>query len=255
MPELPEAETIVRSLRPHIDGARILRAEFRSARVSKDEPERLAGRRVERTDRYGKRVLLRLDQGCLLVKLGMTGSLLWNSRPGPYTRAVIEFEHGRVCFDDMRQFGAMVLLDSPPDGLGPDPLEVRAEEFVARLRARDTQVKRLLLDQSFLRGVGNIYADEALHRAGIRPTARTRRLSARRASVLRDELAALLRLAIEHRGSSVSDYVDAAGDKGGFQDLHRVYGREGEPCRACGTPIRRIVLAQRSAHFCPRCQR
>ena len=255
MPELPEAETIVRSLGPHVDGGLIVRAEFRTRRVSRDRAEELAGRVVERTERYGKQILMRLDRGWLLVKLGMTGSLLWNSEPGTYTRALIEFEHGHLCYDDVRQFGSLSLLGSPPDRLGPDPLEVAPDEFVRRLRARDTEVKRVLLDQSFLRGIGNIYADEALFRAGIRPRTRTRRLPIQRALLLHGEIAALLTAAIEHRGSSVSDYVDAAGDKGSFQNLHRVYGRGGEPCHQCGSPIRRIVVAQRGTHYCPTCQR
>lgn len=255
MPELPEAETIVRSLRTPLTGRRIASAEFLSRRVSRDSPERLVGRTVADVRRYGKQIVVALDGLNVLVKLGMTGSLLWNSEPGPYTRAVIESDGGRLCFDDIRQFGSLSLLDGEPDTLGPDPLETGPEEFVARLRSRDRAVKPLLLDQSFLRGIGNIYADEALFRAGLHPEARARRLTNERALELREAIVRLLTEAIEHRGSSISDYVDAAGEKGGFQKLHRVYGREGEPCVVCGSPVRRIVLAQRGTHFCPACQR
>lgn len=255
MPELPEAETIVRSLRPRLAGRRVLSVRFLSARVSRDRPERIAGQTVRDVRRHGKRVWLAFDTGGLLVKLGMTGRLLADHPPGPYTRARIELDGMTLNFDDIRQFGSLQLLDAEPAGMGPDPLEISAEEFAARLRGRDTQLKRLLLDQTFVRGIGNIYADEALFRAGIHPLARTRRLGKDRALRLHRVLIELLELAIRHRGSSISDYVDAAGERGGFQSLHQVYGREGEPCPACGAPIRRIVAAQRGTHFCARCQR
>lgn len=255
MPELPEAETIVRTLRPHLEGRAISAAEFRTRRVSKQSAADLFGRTIVAVQRYGKQPLLALDRGWVRVKLGMTGALLVGRDPGPYTRAVIQAGSTTLLFDDIRQFGSIELLESPPDDLGPDPLEIADAEFAQRLRERDTEIKRALLDQSFVRGLGNIYADEALFRAGIHPKARTRRLPLARALRLHAETAELLALAIEHRGSSISDYVDAAGERGGFQRLHRVYGKEGEPCPQCGTPIRRIVAAQRGTHFCPSCQR
>lgn len=236
-------------------GHRIESASFVTARVSKDRPEDLTGKTVRDVRRHGKRVLLVFDEGGLLVKLGMTGSLLVDHPKGPHTRARLEFDGVTLNFDDIRQFGSLQILTAEPAGLGPDPFEIDAGEFAARLRARDTQVKRLLLDQSFLRGVGNIYADEALFRAGIHPLARTRRLHTERARHLHTAIVEVLTLAIEHRGSSVSDYVDAAGKSGSFQTLHRVYRKQGQPCAICQTPIRRIVAAQRGTHFCPRCQR
>lgn len=255
MPELPEAETIVRSLRPHVEGARIVAAEFRAKRVSSYDPALLSGRTVVSLCRYGKQLLFTLDRGWLLVKLGMTGSFLWASEPTPYTRAILEFEQGHLCYDDIRQFGSFHLLAEPPSAYGPDPFEIDGAGFAERLRAHDTEVKKLLLDQAFVRGIGNIYADEALFRAGIHPKARTRRLRNDRAAALHTVTVELLETAIAHRGSSISDYVDAAGEKGSFQQLHQVYGREGEPCVRCGTLIRRIVVGQRGTHFCPECQR
>lgn len=256
MPELPEAETIVRSLRPKLEGRRIEYADFRSRRVSPHSARLLIGRGIESVRRHGKHILLVFEHGCARIKLGMTGSLLINQAPGPYTRAVVGFDDGtHLCFDDIRQFGSIELLDGEPTGLGPDPFELSSEEFAKRLKKRKTEAKRLLLDQGFVRGVGNIYADEALFRAGIHPKARTQRLTLDRAGILHAELLAVLSLAIENRGSSVSDYVDASGQQGGFQHLHRVYRRQGQPCPFCGTPIRRIVVAQRGTHFCPRCQR
>ncbi len=254
MPELPEAETIVRTLRPHLQGRRILSAEFLARRVSRSDASSLAGRSIQSVDRYGKQILIALDRGWILVKLGMTGKLLLNAETGPYTRAVFALDAGALLFDDIRQFGSVAILAAPPQSLGPDPLEIDAGTFAALLKARDSEVKRLLLDQSFTRGVGNIYCDEALFRAKVHPQTRTRHLSRPRAEALHRELAALLRLAIEYNGSSVSDYVDATGAPGGFQHLHQVYRKQNQPCVRCGAPIRRIVVAQRGTHYCPACQ-
>jgi formamidopyrimidine-DNA glycosylase len=139
--------------------------------------------------------------------------------------------------------------------LGPEPFNLSAAAFAARLRARRGAVKPLLLNQSFLAGLGNIYADEALHRAGIHPLARASRIGAARATNLHAAIVEVLSEAIAAGGSSISDYADAEGRQGSFQRSHRVYGRCGEPCPNCGGAIRRIVAAQRSAHFCPACQR
>lgn len=255
MPELPEAETIARSLAPLVEGRRILNAEFPGRRALRGAMPELAGRLIERVGRHGKRILLTLDDGALLVSLGMTGALLADAAPGAYTRAVLTLEGRVLLFDDIRQFGNIRYLAGGDDSLGPDPLEIPLDDFLARLRQRRTRIKPLLLDQSFLRGIGNIYADEALHRAGIHPRRPGASLSRARAGRLHAAIVELLREAIAHRGSSVSDYVDASGERGGFQLLHRVYRKQGQPCPVCGTAIRRIVLAQRGTHFCPVCQR
>src|SRR5262249_7844548 len=139
--------------------------------------------------------------------------------------------------------------------LGPEPLEVEFEDFFAGLRGRKTSIKALLLNQDFVRGMGNIYADEALFRAGIHPLTVASRLRRDRARKLYDAMRAVLTEAIAAGGSSISDYVDAEGRKGFFQVSHRVYQRTGEPCVNCGKPIRRVIITQRSSHFCPACQR
>lgn len=255
MPELPEAETIARSLRPFLAGRTIVSAAFLAKRVSSDDPARLAGRPILGVERYGKQLSIALDRGFIHVKLGMTGALLVNREPGPHTRAVLELDNGgRLLYDDIRQFGSLRLTDAPPAGLGPDPLEIDAAEFATRLQARRGALKPVLLNQAFLRGLGNIYVDEALHRAGFHPLTRAERVKAGRARELHGVIVQLLEEAIAHRGSSISDYVDAAGERGNFQNLHRVYGKEGEPCVQCGEPIRRIVVAQRGTHLCPGCQ-
>ena len=263
MPELPEVETVTRSLAPLV-GRRVVAAEFRNLRILRGgDPERMAvrleGRRFAAIKRYGKFIVVTLGGGgYLLLHLGMTGRLLLAGEVGKHTHAVFTFDRGVLLFDDPRQFGSIQFSEEFPARvarLGPEPLEVGFDSFAAGLKRRKTRVKALLLNQTFLRGVGNIYADEALHRAGIHPLALASRLNAARARRLYDGVVEVLREAIDAGGSSVSDYVDAEGRAGFFQFSHRVYQRTGEPCAACGAPIRRILVAQRSSHFCPRCQK
>jgi formamidopyrimidine-DNA glycosylase len=188
----------------------------------------------------------------------MTGKLLWNGTRTKYARAILELDNGTLIFDDVRQFGRVEYYPEIPDFLartGPDALTVTAHEFLARLKRHSGHIKPLLLNQSFIGGVGNIYADESLFAAGIHPRARANRISKARAEDLHRHIVAILKLAIQHRGSSISNYVDADGACGNYQLQHNVYGRTGEPCPRCGKPIRRIVLGQRGTHYCPRCQR
>ena len=262
MPELPEVETIVRSLAPRLVGRKILRAEIYTDLVVRGDRlkivECLAGRAIEGIERRGKFIVIRLDRGVLGIHLGMTGKLLAGAAAGPHTRARFFLDDGELIYDDIRMFGKIEWDLATPariESLGPEPLGIGAAEFVERLRARQAVLKPLLLNQSFLRGLGNIYVDEALFRARIHPRANSARISRVRALGLHQSIVEVLALAIEHRGSSISDYVDAEGRKGSFQLLHRVYGREGMPCPVCGTPIRRILVAQRGTHYCPRCQR
>ncbi|HEX4166034.1 MAG TPA: zinc finger domain-containing protein, partial [Bryobacteraceae bacterium] len=201
---------------------------------------------------------VQLDRGLLYIHLGMTGNLLWNAIPGKYSRAVFELEGGTLVYNDIRQFGRVEFYRELPAELarvGPDALLLEAAPFCSRLKQRKGPIKSLLLNQAFLSGVGNIYADEALFAAGIHPRTPANRISRKRAVALHGQIHAILTLAIEHRGSSISNHVDGSGTPGAFQQLHAVYGRGSEPCLRCGTPIRRIVLGQRGTHYCPRCQR
>jgi formamidopyrimidine-DNA glycosylase len=281
MPELPEVETVARGLQKSVAGRRIL-----SVRLGKtdfiDDPvaveQHVPGRRIERVERYGKFMLLRLSarrngvvhlenadakEASLLVHLGMTGQLAPCAAAQPcarHTHVCFELDDGReLRYTDPRRFGRMAyltreLLAEELTAFGADPLLVGVEEFASRICSRNAQIKALLLDQTVLRGVGNIYADESLWRARIHPMRRGAELSKKQAQVLRRVLQDVLRKAILARGSSISDFLDAEGQPGEYQRHHRAYGREGKRCYRCGTAIRRVIVAGRSSYFCPKCQ-
>jgi len=261
MPELPEVETVVRSVAAHLAGRRIVSTRFTSRFVTPGSraklTQRLAGRRIESVKRRGKFIVIALDQGTLTVHLGMTGKLLVEGEAGEHTHGVFTLDEGLLLYHDPRQFGRIEWSPGPPlrvARLGPEPLEITFEEFRARLK-RKTRIKSLLLNQAFLAGMGNIYVDESLFAAGIHPLAVANRLSAARAKKLYDAIRGILTHAIQLGGSSISDYVNGRGERGWFQMEHRVYGREGEPCANCGRPIRKILVAQRGTHYCPHCQK
>jgi formamidopyrimidine-DNA glycosylase len=261
MPELPEVETVVRSVAPYVAGRRILGAEFTSRFVTPGNraalARRLAGRRVESVLRRGKFIVMPLDEGTLTVHLGMTGRLLVRGAPDRHTHGVLTLDDGVLLYHDPRQFGRIEWSAGPPPRLarlGPEPLEISFEEFRARLR-RKARLKPLLLNQTFLAGLGNIYADESLFAAGIHPLASAASLGRERAQRLYCAIRETLGRAIQRGGSSVSDYVNAEGERGWFQLEHRVYGREGRPCVTCGRAVVKRVVAQRGTHYCPRCQR
>jgi formamidopyrimidine-DNA glycosylase len=262
VPELPEVETVVRTISPYITGHTILHAQVFSHRVTRGRfaatTKGLRGAAIIAVRRRGKQIFVHLNRGILYIHLGMTGKLLWNGERTKYARAIFELDNGTLIFDDVRQFGRVEYFREIPEFLartGPDALTIGAPEFLEQLKGRTGHIKPLLLNQAFLGGVGNIYADESLFAAGIHPRARANRLSKRRAEELHGQIVAILELAIQHRGSSISNYVDGDGVRGGYQQQHNVYGKAGEPCPRCATPIRRIVLGQRGTHYCPRCQR
>ena len=255
MPELPEVETVVRTLVPRLVGRRIVEVRALSRFVVPDSIDEAAGGVVQTVRRLGKHILIELDNGLLDIHLGMTGSLLFDAEVGPHTRVWFGLDRGILIYDDPRQFGRIRFGGEPPDCLGPDALEVNPGELSRLLAVRHARIKPLLLDQSFLRGLGNIYVDESLFRSRIHPRAIASRLSRARALRLHAAIVEVLTEAIARGGSSISDYVDAEGRAGTFQQLHCVYGKAGLPCPICGAPIRRILVAQRGTHYCPRCQR
>ncbi len=263
MPELPEVETVVRTVEPHLRGRRILSAQFTSRLVTPGNraalARRLEGRTIESVRRHGKFIVVTLDsltrdQGLFTIHLGMTGRLSIGGKPSEHTHGVFHLDDGVLLYDDPRQFGKIEWNPARVARLGPEPLEITLEEFRARLK-RKARIKPLLLNQAFLAGLGNIYVDESLFAAGIHPLASAARISAARAAKLHRAIREILSAAIAAGGSSISDYVDAEGRRGWFQVSHQAYGREGEACSRCGSPIRKIVVGQRGTHYCPKCQK
>jgi formamidopyrimidine-DNA glycosylase len=274
MPELPEVETVARGLREVLPGRRIV-----SVRLGKtdfiDDPSLLEhdlpGRTVARIRRLGKFLLLDLqpkgspaEESSLLIHLGMTGkiSVVRPEAPvPPHTHVFLALDDGReLRYNDIRRFGRMALLANGAHervlgDLGLEPLEATEKQFGERIQSRSAHMKALLLDQRVLRGIGNIYADESLWRAKIHPRKLGAKLTQDEVRRLHRAVRDILLEAIRLRGSSVSDYVDSAGQKGEYQLRHRVYQREGKKCFRCGALIRRIIVAGRSSHFCPHCQR
>ena len=275
MPELPEVETVANGVNGRIRSEVIesvwlsrYREPFKTS--PKAMAEALTGTRIERVHRVGKHIVFDLYRPGnppsslqWIVHLGMTGRLLVSAAGVPvpqHTHAILHLSSGReLRFVDARRFGRLRLhrpAESQEEFQGPgrEPLTIPVTDFAALFRRRRTSIKAALLNQSLLHGVGNIYADESLFRAGIRPTRMAARLSRERLARLHSSLQTVLREAIRLGGSSVSDYVDADGAAGFFQLEHRVYMRTGEPCLVCQTPIRRTVIGGRGTHYCPLCQ-
>lgn len=274
MPELPEVETVVRGLQAVLPGRRIM-----SVRLGKtdfiDDPaavERdLPGNTITRVRRHGKFLVFDLESerasapsSALLVHLGMTGQLVVCPKQAPvapHTHAFFALDDGReLRYTDIRRFGQIRMLSNGDHAqtlgkLGLDPLEASEAQFAEAIHGRRAMVKALLLNQSVLRGMGNIYTDESLWRARINPKRLGANLKPNETKLLYRAVQDVLREAIRLRGSSVSDYVDADGQRGEFQLRHRVYQREGKKCFRCKTAIRRVIVAGRSSYFCPHCQR
>jgi formamidopyrimidine-DNA glycosylase len=257
VPELPEVETVVRSLQS-VAGRRIQNIEVRQRRILRGKLDGAHGKRIVSVTRRGKFIVFGLDVGYLVVHLGMTGKLLLNGEITKHTHAIFTLDRGVLLYTDSRQFGRIEYGRDLPERvqlLGPEPLQITFEDFHAALHARKTQMKALLLNQRFLAGLGNIYADEALFRAGIHPRANASRISRARSQKLHSAIRQVLTEAIAAKGSSISDYVDSEGCKGSFQDEHLVYQRTGEPCSQCGASIQRTLVAQRGTHYCAKCQK
>ena len=276
MPELPEVETVVRGLRLFLPGRAVVEVRFGKTDFVEDPAaiaESLPGMRIVDVTRLGKFISIGLESGStqappiaqsnLIIHLGMTGQLTVvrsGESVAPHTHVFFVLDDGReLRYTDIRRFGRMLLV--PESGLtnftgnlGKEPLEISAEEFCRYFGSRSARVKALLLDQRVLRGIGNIYADESLFRARLHPARIAENLTRRQLLVLHRAVRQVLADAIRFRGSSISDYVDSEGNRGEFQLQHRVYRRDGKPCFRCKAKIRRVIVAGRSSHFCPRCQ-
>jgi formamidopyrimidine-DNA glycosylase len=269
MPELPEVETIARGLAKRISGDVIesvwLGAKPEPLKSSAAEiAATLQAKRISTVRRVGKHIVFDLESASgsasaqWIVHLGMTGSLLVCAPElelEKHTHAILQLASGReLRFVDPRRFGRLSVIEKF-EAPGAEPLQIGFDDFAMLFHGRKTPIKSALLNQNLLSGVGNIYADEALFRARIRPRRRAASLTRDELRRLHQALKKVLTEAIKLGGSSVSDYVDADGEEGFFQLKHRVYGREGKPCRVCKTPIKRIVIAGRSSHYCPYCQK
>jgi formamidopyrimidine-DNA glycosylase len=266
LPELPEVETIRRGLEPLVAGRRIEHAEILDHRLTLPEPpeavaQQLAGERVERLERRGKYLAFRLESGrVLLVHLRMTGSL----RSGRldedlHRRALLELDDGTtIAYRDVRRFGTWLLLDAEDvepylsARLGEEPLGPSFS--LERLAGRRAPVKAAILDQRAVPGLGNIYADEALWRARVNPLRPAGGLSGEELKRLRRGIRDALRAGIARQGATIRDYAGPGGESGSMQREFRVYGREGEPCDRCGTPIAKTRVAGRGTWYCPMCQ-
>ncbi len=270
MPELPEVEVTRRAVAKLVLGRQLAKvATTRASYFFLTPPatlrRRLEGRVIEGLLRRGKYLLAELDDGSrLLLHLGMTGQLLSSDagRPDAHTHLVLSFADPgpSLLFRDARKFGKVRWLppgksDPRLDKLGLDALAVTGDHLFDASRRRRAAVKTLLLDQKVLAGVANIYADEALFLAALKPTRRARTLTRAECARLAVAIVSVLEAGIIAGGSSIDDYVRPDGSGGGYQDQHRVYGRGGEPCPRCGGTLRRVVIGQRSSCFCPRCQR
>lgn len=281
MPELPEVETIARGLHKRVAGDTIQSVWLgEKPEPLKSRPEDIVGvlenSRIVQVRRIGKHIVFDLERptgkhhrttllGQWIVHLGMTGRMQVTDPEveiARHTHAIVKLTSGReVRFVDARRFGRLAVASRTAevgDGFrapGDEPLESQAERFVELFRGRKTSIKSALLNQKLLSGVGNIYADESLFRAGIRPRRRAASLTRDQLRRLHSAVQEVLREAIALGGSSVSDYVDADGEEGFFQLQHRVYGREGESCLVCHAAVKRVVIAGRSSHYCPNCQK
>ena len=291
MPELPEVEVTRRRIGKLLVGRKIAsvvttKPSYFFLTSPRKLQEQLAGSTVKKLERHGKYLLARLDSGStLLLHLGMTGQLFGEGAssvrlmrapdrrskatqkprsfsPDEHTHLQLSFSDAgpRVFFRDVRKFGKVLLIgegesDARLEKLGVDALVADGSHLFAAARARKIPIKSLLLDQAVIAGIGNIYADEALFLAHVSPKRSARRVNAQECAAIVAAAQSVMRRSIQTGGSSISDYVNPDGSDGGYQNERRVYGREDEPCPTCRTPIRRFVIAQRSSHFCPACQK
>jgi len=267
MPELPEVQTVVNTLAPAVIGQRIARAILARPDIltPRDFPleSHLTGKRIRGVERRAKRIVFTLDDANrFYIHLGMSGRLVLS--PGsddlkPHTHLRIQLEHPagtEIRFTDPRRFGGIWWLGQTDesDFIGPEPLTLRSAELAKRLAATTRAIKNALLDQRLIAGLGNIYVDESLFEAQIHPQTPADELTPAQVSRLNKAIKLTLKRALRHRGSTLRDYRDAAGNPGDFQGLHRVYAQEGKPCKRCKKPIQRIVMGGRSTHFCAKCQ-
>ena len=270
MPELPEVETIARDLAFALEGQKVREMRLLDPVIREkgdyQSPNILERKRLLGIERRGKNLIFHFSGNIAMVcHLMMTGRMILDSEHGlkkRYLRFFIEFERSRLDYFDVRKFGRISFLKEENvknhprlKKLGREPFSINSEQFARIVKKRSKAIKLILLDQEIICGLGNIYADESLFDAGIRPTLRPDRISVSRLKHLHKSIKKILKKAIRKRGSSVDDYIDGFGRAGRFQNMLSVYGRTGKACKKCQTLIKRMVLGGRSTHFCPKCQK
>ena len=271
MPELPEIETLVVQLNRLLQGRRISKIEIRNTSILQTPPleleDKILGKQIQEIARRGKYIRMSLYPDLVLwFHLGMTGQLILESPPrlAPHTHFILSFFDSprQLLYRDVRRFGRIALTSADeneaPRGvkkLGSEPEAWDPQELVSVFKKRQGRIKSLLLDQRRVAGLGNIYADESLHRAGIHPLKRANEISRSKLGLLHRAMCEVLEEAIRWGGSSIDDFIHVDGSRGKFQELHRVYGRAGKKCFNCGTLIRAVKISGRTSSFCPYCQR
>jgi formamidopyrimidine-DNA glycosylase len=270
MPELPEVETIARDLRSALLNQRVLEARFLNTLIREQGSFRSAdilnNKTLHSISRRGKNLIFHFsDDLAMICHLKMTGRLLLRnleSRQDKHLHFYIQFEKSLLNFYDVRKFGRICILKEKDIAnhprlhkLGPEPRAISIDEFMKVIKKRNKAIKLVLLDQEVIAGIGNIYADESLYEAGIKPSIKSSKVPTAKLKKLHKAINDVLELAISKRGSSIDDYLDGFGQAGEFQKIIKVYGRTGEACKKCKTPIKRIVLGGRSTHYCPKCQK
>jgi formamidopyrimidine-DNA glycosylase len=267
MPELPEVETIKRELSKAVLGKKITKVSILNPKVIKEPSpkefqKKITGTAIKNILRKAKLLIIELSNGRFLaIHLKMTGQLVYPGQRLKITRVIFGLSSGKnLSFNDGRLFAELRLVDDWRklkfiQSLGPEPFDISADNFSQMLKRRKTKIKPLLLDQTFIAGIGNIYANEALFRAKIDPKRQANSLSEKEKNLLLEEIKKTLKEAIAHKGSSVDDYVQLSGVDGGYAKYHKVYDREKKPCLKCKTAVQRITLGGRGTYFCPHCQK
>ena len=265
MPELPEVENVVRGLKKNILNKKIYDVEVLTESIINGDQnftQKVKGQIIEDIQRRGKYIIIKLNQGNLLIHLRMTGKLLYNGDKDKHTHLIIYLaQDTRLNYKDVRKFGRILYLsDSQLQNylatkVGLEPLEMSFEEFSQRIMKKKGPIKKNLLDQGVIAGIGNIYADEILFASGLKPQYPTEKLDPADLKAIYENIKSILKIAIEAGGSTIRDYVDSTGKAGDFQNFHKVYGRFGQTCVRCNSSLDKTKIAGRTTVFCPDCQK
>lgn len=265
MPELPEVENVVQGLRKNIIGKKIEKLEIISEAIVNRDVKRInraLKQNILAVKRRGKYIIIELEEGFLLAHLRMTGKLLYQGEIDKHVHLILKFADGSyLAYKDVRKFGRVIYLNKEElaayldKKVGLEPLEMSLQEFISKVKPKKGPIKKNLLDQGIIAGIGNIYADEILFTSFIKPQYSTEKLTEEDYKKLYDNMKSILSMAIEVGGSTIKDYVDSSGKAGGFQNFHKVYGRGGQSCNNCSQMLEKTKIAGRTTVYCPKCQK